>query len=455
MLIIHCQRLIFSCQAWREFLGCRLGLPIVASYGQSLSVITAEGSVTGNMGVGRRTERSSVDASLRWMARQANSPLLDLLVHAISNPLNDSALQLAALTAPTESMPGGTPRTRALAVWGLLIETINEIGPTADSRERNVLLAAFRLPRPVEVTKPWKSTLNDRFMQLTAIPGVFGDQPPSTPTPMHRAWKVALSGNLAPRLTRQLDALARNGGAWLPYVEVGQAIEATLDRERGKLRTSEDQDFTVGYRPTLPGAQPVFANLFVTTVFMEGRLVHRRITERLATATEDGVSGYTATALAGPSGNIAGLPVRALWGCEAETGVLSGPGGPHLTWLRFPTTLQRGEQHFFASEAIDENPTYERFWVNVEVDHHGIAPGRLLYGRVPVSGLTIRIRFDKAYLPEVCWWYAEQTERARRIRPPKGDSRYLLIVGDTLQHTFTEKCHPRENYGISFNWPSR
>jgi hypothetical protein len=76
-----------------------------------------------------------------------------------------------------------------------------------------------------------------------------------------------------------------------------------------------------------------------------------------------------------------------------------------------------------------------------------------MYDYVPISGLTIRVMFDNDHLPEACWWYAEQTERERRQRPPDGDHHLLTIVSNTVEHTFTEKCQPRENYGISFLWP--
>jgi hypothetical protein len=53
------------------------------------------------------------------------------------------------------------------------------------------------------------------------------------------------------------------------------------------------------FRQPSRGAQPIFVNLFVTTVFMRKRAVYRRITERLVTATADGVEYYTARGFAG------------------------------------------------------------------------------------------------------------------------------------------------------------
>jgi hypothetical protein len=203
-------------------------------------------------------------------------------------------------------------------------------------------------------------------------------------------------------------------------------------------------------------AQPVYMELFITTVFMRGRTVYRRITERAVRAMEDRVDGYMARALAGSAldSSLTDIPVRPLWGCRTETPVVSHPGENGLTKLIFPTTLRRDGTHYFSSEAVNETLTEERLGVNVEVDHHGIAPGRLGDHDIPVSGLTIRVRFDEGNLPETTWWYAEQTERERRRRPPDGDPRLLDVVGGSISYTFLKQCFPRENYGVSFQWPS-
>lgn len=186
---------------------------------------------------------------------------------------------------------------------------------------------------------------------------------------------------------------------------------------------------------------------------MRRKAVYRRITERLITAQEDGVDGYTATALAGSTGYHASVPVAGLWNCRSEPVKGTPEGEAPLTRLRFHRALQRGEKHFFSSEAIDEDTTKDRRWVNVEVDHHGIAPGVLLDGRIPASGLTIRIRFDDTCLPKMCWWYAEQTERERGVQPQADDPRILPVLGGGVEHTFAGQCQPRENYGISILWP--
>jgi hypothetical protein len=380
------------------------------------------------------------------MATRKHARPLDLIIHAIDDPQSDSAAQLAPLVTATESMPGGTTRTRALAAWGLIIHGVNRVGSADDSRQQNTLFAAFRLPRPPEITEAWRSTLEGRFRQLMALSDVFGDPAPNTTTPMHKAWKRAVGEKLAPILQEQVAALGGGGEGWATYVETAMATEPTVRH----YQSPSDDD--TGHRHPSEGSQPVYLDLFITNVIMKGKAVHRRITERLVTARADDVDGYLASSIAGLRGNATGVPVTPLWGCTIDTPNRAQDSDPALTKLAFPRTLVRDEKHYFASEAVDEDLEQERFWVNVEVDHHGIAAGRLLYGCVPVSGLTIRVRFDGTSVPRACWWYAEQTERERRLRPPVGDPHFLPIVADTVEHTFTEKCYPRENYGISLWW---
>lgn len=205
-------------------------------------------------------------------------------------------------------------------------------------------------------------------------------------------------------------------------------------------------------RPSL-GAQPVFAELFVTTVFMKGRFVQRRITERLITAREDDVRFYTARALPELEDASISVPVRALWGCKAER-MPTPPGEPILTRLWFPQPLRRGERHFFASEAIARDVDTERRAINVEVDHHGIAPGRRLHDSMPISGLTIRIIFDEEELPAAVWWYAEATERERYSRASaERDNRWLKVSPHGhAEHTFAQACQPGAHYGLSIAW---
>lgn len=209
------------------------------------------------------------------------------------------------------------------------------------------------------------------------------------------------------------------------------------------------------YRRPSRGAQPLFVECMVTTAYMKRRLVERRLTERLVTAREDGVEYFIARALPESSDVTNSLPVRPVWGCTAER-IPSRPGGPVLTRLRFPKPLQRGQRHYFSSEAIVvDHGQRERLAINVEIDHHGIAPGRRLYDVMPVSGLTIRIRFDPDDPPECVWWYADQTERERYVQPEPGDERLIpLPPQGWIEHTFSEPCQPLANYGISFAWPA-
>ena len=123
------------------------------------------------------------------------------------------------------------------------------------------------------------------------------------------------------------------------------------------------------------------------------------------------------------------MPVRSLWGCREEI-IEAATHGPHPgDGLWFPKPLRYGEQAYFASEAVyDQRDDHvdERFWVDVEIDHHGIARGRLLYGhKLPIRGLTIRIKFDDEFLPEAVWWYAELTVNERWVQPPAGDRHRL------------------------------
>lgn len=201
------------------------------------------------------------------------------------------------------------------------------------------------------------------------------------------------------------------------------------------------------------GIQPVFVDLIVVTAFMRGRAVNCRVTERLITALEDGVAYYTARGFVGTDSRPSFSPVQALWGCTAELLDPSHPAWP-ATRLRFPTPLRSGESTYFASQVTNEDVGNERNWIDVYADHHGIAPGRLAYGnRLPVSGLTIRVRFDEGCLPEAVWWYAERSQ-GRYRRPSDGDRHLLAVTGRDVQYTFTDgSCRSGENYGIAFDWP--
>jgi hypothetical protein len=272
---------------------------------------------------------------------------------------------------------------------------------------------------------------------------------------MEIAWKRGVR-LLATYLEGHLDSL-RQPADWEQYrhgLHVRRTVqEGRLDDLQAYIDSLSDADAIL--RQPSRGAQPIFVNLFVTTVFMKRRAVYRRITERLITAQADGVEYYTARGFAGKPPRLEYAPVRALWGCTAEFIEPSQLGRPAVTRLWFPTSLRAGQQAHFASEVVDENITEERHWIDVDVDHHGIAQGCLLHsGVLPVSGLTIRVRFDEVDLPEAVWWYAELNESERYDRPPLGDRHLLTVVGNNVSYTFTEQvCQPRESYGLAFSWP--
>lgn len=209
------------------------------------------------------------------------------------------------------------------------------------------------------------------------------------------------------------------------------------------------------YRRPSKGAQPVFVELFVVTIFMSGRSVERRVTERLVTAREDNVQFYVARALPEMDDLTGSVPVRALWGCTEER-LPAEPGEPILTRLWFPAPLRSGERHFFASESVVTDKSLPaRRAINVEVDHHGIAPGRRMHDVLPIQGLTIRIRFDRADLPDAVWWYADVTTRERYRPPEPDDDRWVPVTSQGFaEHTFAEPCQPLANYGLAIGWPS-
>jgi hypothetical protein len=371
--------------------------------------------------VGAATSPAEVEAALRWLAKLKSGDPLQAFGDAIKDPASELATVLRSLVAPTASL---SAESRAFAVWGLIVDEIGSIG---DTRRRHVLMAAFRVPR-APGGAAWKATLGDRFEQLMLLPDVFGDPPPTTTTPMNKAWRWALPA-LAARLVEKLVSLDEPG--WRPYADIGRAaVEVTKDERVGWRARAASR-----------GAQPVFVERMLVTAVMHRRTVRRRITERDVIACEDGVDGYNVHASTGWTHAPEDLPVTALWACRVIADHL---GDPLLARLRFRRTLRKGEPYAFVSEALDGRLEEERKWLNVDVDHHGIAPG----------GLTIQLNFDSKQLPEACWWYAEQLEFERTRQPPDGDP-HLLPVGDGfVRHTFREGCHPREDYGIAFRWKS-
>jgi hypothetical protein len=372
----------------------------------------------------------AVESALRHLGTRTHDTPVDLIKAAIEGPTSDLGTHLAALIEPTRVLTDWNTSERAYAVWHIIREGIHapDVGPTTGSRRRRALQAAFRIADP-EINGPWGGSLSERFKQLRALKSVYLDA--SSTQPMEDAWR------------RGVQALAR-------YVEQRYRELATFD-DWAAYRPSTNER-TVFRQPS-PGAQPIFVNLFVTTVFMRERAVYRRITERLITAQADGVEYYTARGFAGLTPRLTYVPVDALWACRAE--FIELRDRPAVTRLWFPRSLRKGEQAHFASEIIDENVAEERFWVDVDVDHHGIAPGELHRdGVVPVSGLTIRVRFEDGFIPEKIWWYAELNERERYDPPPLGDLHYVDIVENDANHTFVGlACQPREHYGLAFKWP--
>ncbi|MEV7095744.1 hypothetical protein AB0M80_23135 [Amycolatopsis sp. NPDC051045] len=383
---------------------------------------------------------SVIELALRWLATCKDGEPLRFLRYAIEEPASKSAAALRPLVAPTALLSAEAAETRAFAVWGLIVDEIGKLGSAGDSRRRNTLMAAFRVP-PAPGETAWKATLDDRFKQLMRLQGVFGDPPPSTTTPMHKAWRRAVCG-LAACLAEKLVSLDEQG--WRSYIDIGRAVAAvTSDR-----RTSWQA------RAASKGAQPVFVERMIVTVVMHRRTVRRRITERDIIACEDGVDGYDVHALTGWTHEPEQIPMTALWACRLVASPGAHPGDPVRARLRFRRTLRRDERYAFVSEALDGELDEERCWVNVDVDHHGIAPGVCAPDGKPVAGLTVQITFDEKDLPEGCWWYAEQTEYERRCRPPDGDPHLLAVEDGFVRHTFIDGCHPRECYGIAFRWKS-
>ena len=335
-----------------------------------------------------------------------------------------SAALRALVDGVSVAMPRGpTTEQRAKALWHLIKD---EIGHVEFRDERIALTAALH----VDITNREPSI--DKRLTFARDRGDFGTRPTGQPHGYDtlRQWWGAGVRLLAHAVDERLDYLRHHPADWSQYV-------------------TESRQPT--YRQPSRGAQPVFAELFVTTVFMKGRFVRRRITERLITAQEDDVGYYTARALPEMEDASISVPVRALWGCRAELQP-SRPGEPILTRLYFPAPLRRGQQHYFSSEAVAGDVDTERRAINVEVDHFGIAPGRRA-NAVPTSGLTIRIKFDSDELPESVRWYADVTERERYERPKPGDDRWIVVssLGEA-EHTFDEACQPLANYGLSIQW---
>lgn len=393
--------------------------------------------------------RAGVEIALRWLAVRKEGTPLRFLRYAIEDPTSESAHVLGCLVEPTASLPAASPELRAVGVWGLIVDEIERLGSADTSRRRNVLIAAFRLSPVPGGGTTWKATLEDRFRQLIGLSGVFGDPPPTTTTPMHKAWRRAI-GKLAVCVQQKLELLRHDGQKWQNYVEIGRRETTRLSRVRA---AGSQSDFGSGYRVPSPGAQPLFVERMLVRVVMHRRAVLRRTTERDVIACEDGVDVFDASSSIGWAASPFKLPVKPIWACRLVTRRGAQLDDVAAASLRFRKVLRRGDRYQFVSETWNDDLENHHCWINVDVDHHGIAPGAADEGGRPVAGLTMQVTFDQFCLPAACWWYADHTERERLTRPATGDP-HLIPIGDGfVEHTFTDACQPRGNYGFAFEWP--
>ena len=381
--------------------------------------------------------RSAVEIALRNLGARRYGSLVEIVEHAIRRPDGRTGRILKPLTESTSVLHEWTASERAHALWRVIEEGIvhPEVSSMAQSRSRRVLQAALRLPDE-DIDEEWGASLTDRFKQLKTLRGIFNGA--TTTQPMEIAWKHGVE-RLAEHLEERFDAL-RAPEAWARY-------------RRAELSSPKPRKGSTIFRRPSDGAQKLFVNLHIMTVIMRGRAEVRRISERLITSQDDrGLEYFRAWSFSSPS-TLQGrtyVPTYALWGCRAEQ--VTENGLP-VTRLWFPQPLRSGEQAHFLSEVVHEaGEETAQGWANVEIDHYGIAPGELRDGVLPVSGLTIRIRFDRHSLPKAVWWYAEQNDR-ERYEEPRIDSpcRLDVVCGDVVK-TFDDPCQPRESYGIAYSW---
>ena len=400
-----------------------------------------------------------IELALRYLGRQRHGVLSEIIEHALDEPTGPAALALSALTRSLHTVEQWTAKERALALWAVIEEGVKDhrLGPTIHSRKRHALAAALRLPIEGIPADAWHTSLNLRFKQLKAFPAVFAD--PSTLQPMEVAWSSGVKV-LATYLGRRFEQL-QSVEDWEPYRPHDKPMSG-LDDWVTEYDARVNREHTILRAPS-EHAQKVFADLIVVTVQMRGHREYRRVTERLVTSRDPrgDVAYFTAKGFRTGENNVSRtyVPVRGVWGCTEE--VIESERAAPVTRLWFPKPLTYSEQAYFASEMTfdhaDDGDDHQPYWVDVEVDHHGIAPGRLLHAQnVPIRGLTIRIKFDDHFPPEAAWWYAELTEDERYVQPPAGDRHLLPVIGNAVQHTFTEHvCQPREHYGLAFSWPPR
>ena len=226
---------------------------------------------------------ATVEAALRHLGTRDHGLPRDLIKYAIDRPQSTTGQWLAPLTRPTAGLAGWTSEQRTSALWQIVQEGIADpdVGPTPQSRRRRALYAAFRL-HDADIIQPWGGSLTERFRQLKALKEIFHD--PTTTQPMEHAWKRGVKA-LAEYIERRFDAL-RTIDDWEQY---RQGVQPDAGDQKG---------LTTAFRRPSAGAQPIFVELFVTTVFMRKRAVYRRITERLVTARADRVAFYTARGFA-------------------------------------------------------------------------------------------------------------------------------------------------------------
>jgi hypothetical protein len=382
--------------------------------------------------------RTPVEAALRHLGARRYGNLVEIIEHAIRRPEGRTGTILSPLTASTSVLREWTPSECAHALWRVIEEGIvhPEVGPTAQSRRRRVLQAAFRLPDE-EVGEEWGASLTERFKQLRAL-RLFSDA--TSTQPMEIAWKRGVE-RLSVHLAERLDEL-RTPEDWGRYRQVKPADA----RPKGP---------TIFRQPS-EGAQKLFVDLQILTVIMRGTAEARRIAERLITSQDDsGLEYYKTWAFTSDDmlRKTIRWPTQALWGCRARQ--VEEDGMP-VTQLWFPRPLRTGQQAHFAAEAVyDATEDNVRGWADVKIDHYGIEAGRLHDGVLPVSGLTIRIRFDRDSLPTAVWWYAEQNDLERYVEPPLDSPRRLDVVCGDVVKTFEQPCQPRESYGIAYSWLPR
>lgn len=385
---------------------------------------------------GPSSKRTPLEAALRYLGARRYGEPTDSIEYAIMKPDSQAGLILEPLTEPASVLEDWTPPERAQAVWRVVAEGIRHphVSAIGQSRRRLALHAAFRLADE-DIGETWGASLTDRFKQLRPL-RIFGDA--TSIQPMEIAWKRGVE-RLAFHLQGRLDEL-RTPDDWAPYLQV-------------KPQDAQSRTGSTVFREPSEGAQKLIVNFYNMTVLMKGRSPARRVAERLIMSQDDdGLEYYVSRAFSSPSGlePRTYVPTHALWGCRAEQ---VDQSGMTLTQLWFPRPLRTGEQAYFISEMVYEDTRDDiRGWDNVEVDFHGIEPGVLRDGVLPVSGLTIRIRFDPDFLPKAVWWYAEQNEIERYAEPPEGSPRRLEIVAGDVVWTFKQRCQPRESYGIAYVW---